>query len=105
MWTASTRTTPTPTRLSPRCRWGRPRPWLRGDKLASGMIPKLASCVRALDSGVSAAHIINGTVPHALLLEMLTDSGMGTMVGGLASAQFLNVSPVSKFAAKLIENR
>ena len=36
------------------------------------MIPKLASCVRALDSGVSAAHIINGTVPHALLLEMLT---------------------------------
>lgn len=31
--------------------------------------------------------------------------GMGTMVGGLASAQFLNVSPVSKFAAKLIENR
>ena len=78
---------------------------VRGDKLASGMIPKLASCVRALDSGVSAAHIINGTVPHALLLEMLTDSGMGTMVGGLASAQFLNVSPVSKFAAKLIENR
>lgn len=78
---------------------------VRGDKLASGMIPKLSSCVRALDSGVSAAHIINGTVPHALLLEMLTDSGMGTMVGGLASAQFLNVSPVSKFAAKLIENR
>lgn len=77
---------------------------VRGDKLASGMIPKLSSCVR-LDSGVSAAHIINGTVPHALLLEMLTDSGMGTMVGGLASAQFLNVSPVSKFAAKLIENR
>ena len=76
-----------------------------GEAEASGMIPKLASCVRALDSGVSAAHIINGTVPHALLLEMLTDSGMGTMVGGLASAQFLNVSPVSKFAAKLIENR
>ena len=78
---------------------------VRGDKLSSGMIPKLSSCVRALDSGVSAAHIINGTVPHALLLELLTDSGMGTMVGGLASAQFLNVSPVSKFAAKLIENR
>ena len=73
--------------------------------IAAAIIPKLASCVRALDSGVSAAHIINGTVPHALLLEMLTDSGMGTMVGGLASAQFLNVSPVSKFAAKLIENR
>ena len=53
----------------------------------------------------NGAHIINGKVPHALLLEMLTDSGMGTMVTGLASSQCLNLSPVGKFAAKLIENR
>lgn len=78
---------------------------VRSDKLSSGMIPKLSSCVRALDAGVNRAHIINGTVPHALLLEMLTDSGMGTMVTGLSSAQFLNLSPVGNFAAKLIENR
>ena len=96
---------PDPDSLIAEMSLGEAEAMVRGDKLASGMIPKLASCVRALDSGVSAAHIINGTVPHALLLEMLTDSGMGTMVGGLASAQFLNVSPVSKFAAKLIENR
>ena len=96
---------PDPDSLIAEMSLGEAEAMVRGDKLASGMIPKLSSCVRALDSGVSAAHIINGTVPHALLLEMLTDSGMGTMVGGLASAQFLNVSPVSKFAAKLIENR
>ena len=96
---------PDPDSLIAEMSLGEAEAMVRGDKLASGMIPKLASCVRALDAGVSAAHIINGTVPHALLLEMLTDSGMGTMVGGLASAQFLNVSPVSKFAAKLIENR
>ena len=96
---------PDPDSLIAEMSLGEAEAMVRGDKLSSGMIPKLTSCVRALDSGVSAAHIINGTVPHALLLEMLTDSGMGTMVGGLASAQFLNVSPVSKFAAKLIENR
>ena len=96
---------PDPDSLIAEMTLGEAEAMVRGDKLSSGMIPKLSSCVRALDSGVSAAHIINGTVPHALLLELLTDSGMGTMVGGLASAQFLNVSPVSKFAAKLIENR
>ena len=96
---------PDPDSLIAEMTLGEAEAMVRGDKLSSGMIPKLSSCVRALDSGVSAAHIINGTVPHAWLLELLTDSGMGTMVGGLASAQFLNVSPVSKFAAKLIENR
>ena len=80
MWTASTRTYPDPDSLIAEMSLGEAEAMVRGDKLASGMIPKLASCVRALDSGVSAAHIINGTVPHALLLEMLTDSGMGTMV-------------------------
>lgn len=96
---------PDPASLIAEMSLGEAEAMIRGDKLASGMIPKLASCVRALESGVSGAHIINGKVPHALLLEMLTDSGMGTMVTGLASAQFLNLSPVGKFAAKLIENR
>ena len=96
---------PDPASLIAEMTLGEAEAMIRGDKLASGMIPKLASCVRALESGVNGAHIINGTVPHALLLELLTDSGMGTMVTGLASAQFLNLSPVGKFAAKLIENR
>lgn len=96
---------PDPASLIAEMSLGEAEAMIRGDKLASGMIPKLGSCVRALDAGVSGAHIINGTVPHALLLEMLTDSGMGTMITGLESAQFLNLSPVGKFAAKLIENR
>ena len=96
---------PDPASLIAEMSLGEAEAMIRGDKLASGMIPKLTSCVRALESGVAGAHIINGKVPHALLLEMLTDSGMGTMVTGLASSQCLNLSPVGKFAAKLIENR
>jgi acetylglutamate kinase len=48
--------------------------------VASGMIPKLEACVRAVDGGVPAAHVIDGRVPHALLLEVFTDTGIGTMI-------------------------
>ena len=44
------------------------------------MIPKLASCVEALGAGVNRAHIINGTIKHALLLEVYTPEGIGTML-------------------------
>ena len=46
----------------------------------SGMIPKLEACVRAVEGGVPAAHVIDGRVPHSLLLEVFTDTGVGTMV-------------------------
>ncbi len=45
-----------------------------------GMVPKARSCVEALRGGVAGAHILDGRVPHALLLELLTDHGVGTMV-------------------------
>lgn len=48
--------------------------------LAHGMIPKVAACVKALRGGVDRAHILNGTVPHSLLLEVYTDGGVGTMI-------------------------
>jgi acetylglutamate kinase len=51
-----------------------------GDLLEGGMVPKVAACVHALRGGVSRAHILNGTVPHALLLEVYTDEGVGTMI-------------------------
>jgi len=51
-----------------------------GDTLEGGMVPKVAACVHALRSGVRRAHILNGTVPHALLLEVYTDEGVGTMI-------------------------
>ena len=50
------------------------------DRLSSGMIPKVAACATALRGGVPRAHILNGTVPHALLLEVYTDAGVGTMI-------------------------
>lgn len=48
--------------------------------VAGGMIPKVKCCVRSLAQGVKAAHIVDGRVPHALLLEVLTDSGIGSMI-------------------------
>ncbi len=48
--------------------------------LSEGMIPKMEACLRAVKGGVGAAHVLDGRVPHALLLELLTDSGVGTMV-------------------------
>jgi acetylglutamate kinase len=48
--------------------------------LSEGMIPKMEACLRAVTGGVPAAHVLDGRVPHALLLELLTDSGVGTMV-------------------------
>jgi acetylglutamate kinase len=54
------------------------------DTLGGGMVPKVAACVSALRGGVGRAHILNGTVPHALLLEVYTDEGVGTMIAELA---------------------
>lgn len=48
--------------------------------LESGMVPKMEACLRAVDGGVPRAHIIDGRVPHSVLLEVFTDSGIGTMV-------------------------
>jgi acetylglutamate kinase len=48
--------------------------------LASGMVPKMEACLRAVDGGVPRAHVLDGRVPHALLLEMFTSQGVGTMV-------------------------
>ena len=50
--------------------------------VAGGMTPKTECCIRALAQGVSAAHIVDGRTPHALLLEVFTDAGIGTMVVG-----------------------
>jgi acetylglutamate kinase len=50
--------------------------------LDGGMRPKLAACLDAIDGGVSSAHIIDGRVPHSLLLELFTDAGVGTKIAG-----------------------
>ena len=48
--------------------------------VSGGMIPKVSCCVRSLAQGVKAAHILDGRIPHALLLEILTDEGIGSMI-------------------------
>jgi acetylglutamate kinase len=49
-------------------------------KLEAGMVPKMEACVQAVRGGVQAAHIVDGRVPHSVLLEIFTDEGFGTMV-------------------------
>ena len=48
--------------------------------ITGGMIPKIEGCLQAINRGVSEVHLIDGRVPHALLLELFTDAGVGTMV-------------------------
>ncbi len=48
--------------------------------ISGGMIPKIECCVHAISSGVAQVHIIDGRVPHSILLEIFTDKGIGTMV-------------------------
>ena len=48
--------------------------------LESGMVPKMEACLRAVKGGVPQAHVIDGRVPHSLLLEIFTEEGFGTMV-------------------------
>ena len=50
-------------------------------EIAGGMRPKLQACVDAIHGGVSYAHIVDGRVPHSLLLELFTDAGQGTKIG------------------------
>jgi acetylglutamate kinase len=54
------------------------------DALQGGMRPKLAACVQAIGGGVNSAHIIDGRIPHSLLLELFTDAGIGTKIQAAA---------------------
>ncbi len=49
-------------------------------RAARGMIPKLQACITAVEGGVERAHLIDGRIPHALLIEVFTDAGIGTMI-------------------------
>lgn len=79
---------------------------LASGEVDSGMIPKLQSCVYALKAGVYRSHIINGTTPHALLLELLTDTGVGTVMHSTQAAyeNDTHPHPLTQFAARLAEN-
>ncbi len=81
------------------------RAMIASGTISTGMIPKLESCIRALDAGVRRAHIVNGTKQHALLLETLTNKGIGTMVTNSATPHSFDAAPLGNFASKLTEKR
>lgn len=58
----------------------RARTLIRKGIIGRGMIPKVKACISAIGGGVKKAHIVNGSLPHALLLEIFTDEGIGTEV-------------------------
>ncbi|MBP8951248.1 MAG: acetylglutamate kinase [Armatimonadetes bacterium] len=58
------------------------RDLMTSDIISKGMIPKVESCVLALERGVKRAHMIDGRIPHSILMELFTDQGIGTMIEG-----------------------
>ena len=66
--------------LIPRLTAAELRERMASSSVSNGMIPKLKACADAVEQGVGFAHIIDGRVPHSLLIELLTDHGVGTMI-------------------------
>ncbi|HEX8771155.1 MAG TPA: acetylglutamate kinase [Acidimicrobiales bacterium] len=71
-----------PSSLLPRVSATELEAFLDDGTLKGGMVPKMRSCLRALEFGVARAHILDGRVPHVLLLEVFTKEGIGTMIEG-----------------------
>ncbi len=53
------------------------------------MIPKLTNCISAIEKGVSRVHILDGRIPHSLLLEIFTNKGVGTAIIGNNEEKFM----------------
>ncbi|MCS6813383.1 MAG: acetylglutamate kinase [Cyanobacteria bacterium] len=75
-----------PSTLIPKLDIQEARRLIETNVVSGGMIPKVNCCVRSLAQGVKAAHILDGRIPHALLLEIFTDAGIGSM---LVASEFI----------------
>jgi acetylglutamate kinase len=71
-----------PSSLISECRLRDVRAMIESGAIGAGMIPKLGAVVDALEAGVGAAHIVDGRVPHSVLIEIFTERGVGTLVTG-----------------------
>ena len=69
-----------PSSLSPRIQVSEIDSFIKNGTIAGGMIPKIECCLLARNGGVPRTHIIDGRVPHSLLIEMFSDRGIGTMI-------------------------
>ena len=58
------------------------REYIADGTISGGMIPKVEACIHAVESGATSAHMLDGRIPHVLLLELFTDAGIGTMITG-----------------------
>jgi len=70
----------TPDSLISELRAARARALIESGRIEAGMVPKVEACLRAIEGGTVRAHIIDGSLPHALIMEIFTDRGIGTMV-------------------------
>ncbi|ANV85016.1 acetylglutamate kinase [Picosynechococcus sp. PCC 7003] len=84
-----------PATLIPRLNLQQARELIDQGVVSGGMIPKVSCCVRSLAQGVKAAHIIDGRIPHALLLEIFTNDGIGSMI---VASDYLSQFPMSPFS-------
>ena len=68
-----------PASLIPRIQVSEAPLLMKDGVISGGMIPKVECCIEAIRRGVKRVFIIDGTIPHAILIEILTDEGIGTM--------------------------
>ena len=68
------------------------RELLNGGTIGGGMLPKLNNCIDAIENGVSRVHILDGRIPHCLLLEIFTNKGIGTAILGDNSERFFTTN-------------
>ena len=59
---------------------GRLQAMIDDGTLSGGMLPKIAACIQAVTNGVGSAHLLDGRLPHVVLLELFSDAGVGTMI-------------------------
>jgi acetylglutamate kinase len=69
-------------KLIPELTIGEARDLIRDGTINGGMIPKIEGCIEVVEAGVEAVVIIDGRVPHCVLLELFTEHGVGTLLGG-----------------------
>jgi acetylglutamate kinase len=69
-----------PGSLIPRVTTSEAQAHIHSGVISGGMVPKMAGCIRAIERGVGSVHLIDGRLPHVLLLELFTQAGVGTMV-------------------------
>ena len=70
----------------------RARELLAGGTIGGGMLPKLNNCIDAIEHGVSRVHILDGRIPHCLLLEIFTNKGVGTAILSKEAEKFFNTN-------------